>query len=810
MSQPNLLLLLLLALYNGVFASRPQFVDPDQAITQGEMRCASGDSVIRLPLLRTEVHAQISGLLSRVSVQQIFVNTNATPIEAEYLFPLGERSAVDSMEFRTPDRVIRGVVKSKEQAERDYQQAKESGKRATVLHQVRDNLFRQKIANLMPGDTVQVRISYLEELDYDQHTLRFKFPMTVGPYYNPASTPSSEAAQTATQYITPTQRDAATVSLKVDVLAATGMQSVSSPSHRIRVTPPGYLPIWSVTLGEGEKIPNKDFMLEIPFVNQSSTVQALVEDRGAESFLHLTLYPPTVRPQQLYARELIFVVDVSGSMRGFPLDKSKQVMENLLKNMRPSDRFRVVVFAGGAQELNEDALPASPENRQRALDFVDKQQGGGGTEFMAALNQIFPSGEELSISEMQRNVLFLTDGYVGNEREIIANIRDRAQGRRVYTLGVGSSVNHSLLRGMAEAGGGYYAYLRQDGDAEKSMREFYARTDAPLLTGLQLESPLLDTLESYPRRVALLTSERPIQITTKLRSKALAPSLYLEVSARTPNGSRWNQKTQLQFVSGTGLASLWARKKVAHLELYNNRNNAEIESVGVQYQIMTSLTSFVAVEEQIVNKSGKQQSVSQPSQAPEGVDMQSAGGQMLLARGASSAYSLMAPGMQASVRKSVRVGERRGKADGAFNSGYAESGSGGIGDQLGGLMGGGSGSISTKAKGRVTVPAVQEIALGANSSGRSSESISNVMRARAPGLRHIYKKYLMLHPGFHGKVVLKFTIAASGEITAIAIESSTTGIIDFDNEIKDSVSRYRFIIVKQGSTVVTLPFTFSE
>jgi Ca-activated chloride channel homolog len=799
--------LLLLLLCLNAFAKLPLanvYIDPDKDITQGEMRCSVGERVLRLPLLRTDVNAQITGLLSRVSVTQIFVNTNERPIEAEYLFPLGERAAVDSMEFRTPDRVIRGVVQSREQAEQTYQQAKASGQRATVLHQMRDNLFRQKIANLMPGDTVQVRISYLEELDYDQHTLRFKFPLTVGPYYMPEGQGISQAVPDAeavtTQYITPRDREAATVRLQVRILQAPGLAQIHSPSHRIRVFAPGAQPFWLVGLGEGEQIPNKDFQLEIPFVNDEIATQALVEDRGAESFLHLTLYPPVQPPKLLYPRELVFVVDVSGSMHGYPLDKSKEVMRHLLESMRSTDRFRLIVFSGAASELSPEALPATAENIRLAEELVARQSGSGGTELMAALAQALPENKVEDDDVIQRNILFLSDGYVGNEKQIIAAIRDRAQGRRVYTLGVGSAVNHSLLRGMAEAGGGYYAYVRQDGDAQKAMREFYARTDAPLLTGLSLASPLLDSLEMYPRRVALLTAGRPIQLTTKLVKPAKGPSLYLGTTARLPSGARWNTHTQIQMVSGTGLASLWARKKVAYLELADAQPQKRIEELGVHYQIMTSQTSFVAVEDHIVNKSGAQTTVQQPSQAPEDVNMQSAGGQMLMAKTAT-AYS----------GATARFGGAcRGRAGGNFNTGYAESGSGGIGDVMSSLMGGGGGSVATKAKGSIQAPVARDIAMNSGVKWRSAEEIQFVVRARSPGLRHIYNKYLQLHPGFSGKIQLRFTIAASGEIVSIKIVGSSTGQVDFDEEVKGAVARWRFKEIARGECEVTVPFTFAE
>lgn len=311
----------------------------------------------------------------------------------------------------------------------------------------------------------------------------------------------------------------------------------------------------------------------------------MVEERGGERFFQYILYPPAVKPAQTFSRELVFVVDVSGSMRGFPLKQSKKVMEQLLRQMAPGERFQVITFAHQAQSLFAQAMPATPKNIQQALEFVDLQQGGGGTHFMAAIDQIFPPHQEAITSDRQKVVLFLTDGYIGNEQEIILSIRDRAQGNRVFTLGVDNSVNHYLLKGMAEAGAGVHAVIRTDGDSERAMREFYARASAPLLTGFELQGSGLDLSEVFPKRVAHLTAGRPVQV------KALA---------RLPNGTLWQNTVNPVMVGNVGFPSLWARKKGAHIQLFEGAIDGR--EVVLQYQILTPYTSFVAVEEWVTNK----------------------------------------------------------------------------------------------------------------------------------------------------------------------------------------------------------------
>ena len=773
--------------------------ETDDQITQGRMVVADGQGEIDLPLLKTEVDARLAGLLARVTVRQVFVNRNDKPVEVEYLFPLGERAAVDSMEFRTPDRRIRGVVKPKAVAEQEYQAARAAGQRATVLHQIRNNLFRQKITNIMPGDTVEVRLGYLEELDYDLHTLRFHFPMTVGPYYHPQGSSAETQAATGTTYIVPTTRHAAEVSLKVHLLKNAGITLMHSPSHRTRIGESADRRWWEISLGEGDRIPNKDFLLEVPFRNEQAMSQLLVEKVRGESFFQYVLYPPVAPPAQVFDRELVFVVDVSGSMRGYPLDKSKQVMERLLKSLRSTDRFRVVTFAGIAESMSAEPLVASDANVRKALNYVDRQEGGGGTEFMAAIEAIFPARGADAVSSRQRIVLFLTDGYIGNESQIIQSVRDRAMGNRVFTLGVGNSVNHSLLQGMALAGAGVHATLRTDGDEEKAMREFYARIEAPMLTDMRLQGTGFVVAESYPRRIMNLVAGRPLLITGKLSGKG---AFALQASARLPDGKMWNDRPEAVVIGNTGLAALWARKKVENIELYegtfsgddfylDSARQTQVEKLGVTYQIMTGYTSFVAVEDKIVNQGGVQTYVPQPAQAPEAVDMQAAGGEM--AKSVSNgmvAYAMAAP--VSPMGKMELKGEIR--------------------DNLGGLLGGmaDEGPEGQKTRANVSVPAAQDIKLTPGENVRTAAEIAQVVRARSPGLRHIYNKYLKLHAGMTAKIVLRITIDAQGGVTQCLLVSSDSGIADFDEAVRSAVSRWRWKQIAHGNTTVTLPFTFSE
>jgi len=357
---------------------------------------------------------------------------------------------------------------------------------------------------------------------------------------------------------------------------------------------------------------------------------------------------------------------------------------------------------------------------------------------------------------------------------------------------------------MAEAGGGAHAVVRTDGDAVKAMREFYARAGAPLLSGFALEGSGFDKNTLFPARVPHLTSGRPVMISGKVNN---VESLRLQAKALRPDGSVWKDNPSIVKVANVGLASLWARKQVAHIQLYEGLvagRGADLPEVwrqkvvelGVRYQIMTDYTSFVAVEEMVANKQGKSVRVLQPSVAPEGVDMHSAG-------------ALMASSRQASGQGVAAYSLKRGLVNGQFNYGYAEGGSGGIGDRLGNLMGGGGGTLQKSKMAQIKIPGENGLIV-APAGVRSEREILLVVRSRLPGLRHVYNKHLKGSPGFVGKVVLRWTLSAQGDVVKIEVVSSTTGQSSFDEEIRQAVSRWRWKTIPSGTVVVTLPIEFAE
>ncbi|MGL1935033.1 MAG: VIT domain-containing protein [Fibrobacterales bacterium] len=817
--------------------------------TNGMLTFIKEGKAEQLPLIHSDVVVTISGLLARVTLKQTFVNSDVNPLEVEYLFPLSEKSAVDSMTMRTPSRLVYGVVKKKEEAEAEYQAALKKGQRASVVHQVRSNIFKQKLGNVMPGDTIEITISYLEEVSYDLHTLRYHFPMTIGPYFTPEAKDSairdSISQSVSTPYNTPTHRDPSTISLTLSVEANDAITAFTSPSHRIHTTLPknGW---YTITLSNNDQIPNKDFMLEIPYSNTKPLSQFTFEKGAEESFWHLTLFPPTGTTNKAHPRDLTFIMDRSGSMRGFPLDKSKEVMENLLKNTNPDDRFRIIKFAGTATDMSPVPLPANAQYIQKALTFIDETNSHGGTNVLPAMEKALSYPAD---AYRERVVIFMSDAYVSNEKQINALVKEKIGTGKVFTIGIGSSVNHSLLRSMAIVGNGHYSYIRHDGDAEKRVKELYQRMEAPVLNQLLLSGDVKKASKIYPKVIPYLGGGQPLQLTGMIPNSKLPPDstsgLFqkvmhsiapsnntLTLTGIMGDSSTWSQGVHLNTPTSRtiGLPALWARKHIEHIEfhegdykrkgnLLSKKQDEKVTQLGLKYQIMTRNTSFLAVESITVNSSGNTLNITQPNQHPVGVAQylkaapparirknkispisEQHQGQFLLSKtkNSHSAYS---------VSRGATISGR--KTSSKFTH-YAEAASGGMGDALSALLGGGGGAVSLGAKGKFKAPSSSDIVITDSNTLRSKASIMRVIRSRSPGLRHIYNKYLKKHPGFAGILNVSLTIAASGKIISFTLESSSTGVTEFDNEIRNKVKRWKFERIASGECTITVPLAFSE
>lgn len=600
-----------------------------QTATQGSLFAsdAKGRELGACPMKSTSVRTDISGFLARVRVTQEFENSFTEPIEAVYVFPLSQNGAVDDMTMTVGTRVIRGKIMRREEARKVYETAKNEGKTAALLDQERENIFTQSVANIMPGEKVTVEISYVETLKYEDGAYEFVFPMTVGPRYIPGSV--TDAAKIAPPVAA--TRAGHDISIEVNLDAGVPVEEIRSTSHAIEQV--NFTPALAKVTLRGEKtIPNKDFVLRYDVTGKRIEDAILTHRDGRGGFFTLMLQPPDkFTTEDRTPKEIVFVLDTSGSMSGFPIEKAKEAMKLSLDGLYPEDTFNLITFAGDEHVLFDKPVPATQANLERAQRFLETREGGGGTEMMKAIKAALdPSDSQTHL----RIACFMTDAYVGNEDEIVAEIRKHPNAR-VFSFGIGSSVNRSLLDRMAEAGRGEVEYVSLEDDGSKAAKKFYERVRTPLLTDLSIDWNGLPVADVYPTRLTDLFSAKPVIVsgrytkvasgTIKLRGKVAGQPYEREIKIDLPETQAANDV----------LATLWARTRIAELSSDKLRDanpkkvaefDKQITNLGLEFRLLTNFTSFVAVEDRIVNQNGKPVTIQVPVEAPEGVNLETAVG----------------------------------------------------------------------------------------------------------------------------------------------------------------------------------------
>ena len=597
-----------------------------------------GQSAGACPLKHTDVTADIIGYVSRTTVTQVFENPLDYKIEAVYVFPLPQDAAVDSMVMVVGDRRIVGEVKERGEAREIYEAAKAAGHVASLLDQERPNIFTQSVANIEPGAQVQIEISFVETLKYDEGVFEWVFPMVVGPRYNPGSgsapapgmsgtpTPEVPDGDKITPPITPPgTRAGHDISITVHLDAGMELHDLSSELHDIEVVADGPTRA-TVTLTSATEIPNKDFILHYSLATDEIGDAFLAHHDERGDFFTLVLQPPKrVVPEKLVPRELIFVLDVSGSMNGFPIEKSKAVMKEMIDSMRDEDTFNIITFAGSTKVLWKQPRANTPENRSEAQGFIARLKGGGGTEMMKAINAaLVQTRDAAGPADVRplRIVTFLTDGYVGNDMAIIGAIKENAATTRVFGFGIGNSVNRYLLDGMARAGRGEVEYVTLESQGDAAVERFHERLLAPVLTDIEIDWGDLPVADVYPRQIPDLFSAKPIMVHGRLTG---SPEGTITLRGLTGAGAYEEQirvSTPGTPADHDALASLWARAKVDDLM---NRDLAaaqrgefpaelkqQVIDLGIEFRLMTQFTSFVAVEEMTVTVGGQPTTVKVP------------------------------------------------------------------------------------------------------------------------------------------------------------------------------------------------------
>ena len=527
------------------------------------------------PLLQTEADVNIVGVIADVRVTQLYQNTGKEAIEAIYVFPASTNAAVYGMQMIIGKRVVYAKIKEKNEAQQIYNKAKEEGKSASLLEQHRPNVFQMSVANIMPGDQVKVELFYTEMLVPQEGIYEFVYPTVVGPRY--ASKQEEEALTTsrnwnANPYLQEKEAPNYSFDMNVHIRAGIPIRDVACNSHSVKVDFLDKNELKVCLDHSAPQLGNKDFVLQYRLRGEQIENGLLLYEGKEENFFLMMMQPPK-RPKvrNIPAREYIFIMDVSGSMNGYPLDVSKKMMGELLGTMQAKDRFNILYFAGGNSFLSETSLPPTQQNIQNALQGLNMQRGSGGTEMMSAVKRAMSVKKR---EGMSRSLVILTDGYISAEAEVFDYIRNHLDEANFFAFGIGNGVNRHLIEGIAHAGFSDPFVVMEPETAAENANKFKAYIQTPVLTNLSVDFKGMDVYDMTPARLPDLMGERPILLFGKYRGEATDQWTISGENAKGKFSRNISFTSQDTKKENAALQYLWARHRLKTLSDFSNSSRA--------------------------------------------------------------------------------------------------------------------------------------------------------------------------------------------------------------------------------------------
>jgi Ca-activated chloride channel family protein len=608
----------------GAGAAYAQTDDPPRLKTESPYFFVKSDdpTLDQLPLKSTKVDVRISGVIADVTVTQHYKNEGQRAIEAKYVFPGSTKAAVYGMNVRLGDRLITAKIREKQQARIEYDSAKKEGKTAALLEQHLPNVFQMNVANIMPGDDVKVELRYTELLVPQAGNYQFAFPTVVGPRYNSPQSSQATAQWVSKPFFPAGQPAGAAFDIQVAIASPIGLKEVRSASHSIEVTQQSEERAAVGLQHSGGAQNNRDFILDYRLAGDRIESGVMLFRGEGENFFLAMVEPPKQVPASIISpREYIFVVDISGSMHGFPLETAKVLLRELIGNLKPSDSFNVLLFSGSNRFLAPHSVPATPANIEQAIRTIQQMGGGGSTELIPALKRVYA---EPKASDVSRTVVLVTDGYVTVEREAFELVRKNLSQANVFSFGIGSSVNRHLMEGLARAGMGEPFIITKPEQAATEAARFRRMIESPVLTSVKARFEGLDVYDVEPAQLPDVLGERPVVVFGKWRGEARGQVVIEGQSATGPYrnaiavGSHIGQDT-------AALRLLWARHRIAALSDQESLEGGDsqrkrITELGLNYNLLTQYTSFLAVDHIVRNTAPQDTpSVNQTSPMPQGV-----------------------------------------------------------------------------------------------------------------------------------------------------------------------------------------------
>ena len=623
--------LLFITLALPVHAEESNEEDQDVTLAPYFLVVSEDTTVDCFPLKETDVTTNISGTIAETYVTQTYTNEGDKPINASYVFPASTKVTVHGMTMQIGNNIVTAQIKEKEEAKQEFEEAKSEGKSASLLEQKRSNVFTMDVANIMPGDTVNIKLHYTELISPTEGIYQFVFPTVVGPRY---AEPSEAADQDANGWVeTPYFESGTTITSKYNITVnlSTGVPitNLNSKSHDININ-------WNnnssakITLADpSDYAGNRDFILDYKLTGNQVESGLVLAEGESENFFMLTIQPPErYVPEDIPPREYIFVLDVSGSMNGYPLDTAKTLIRDLVSNLKETDKFNLVLFSGSSEQLSPDSMAATKENIKQAIDLIDEQEGYGGTSLSPALESAINIPADKNVA---RSIVVITDGYISGEQNVFDLISQNLGSTSFFSFGIGSSVNRYLIDGIAYAGAGEAFVVTDSKDAGETAERFRTYIQSPILTDIQVSYDGFDVYDVEPAALPTLFAQKPIVLFGKYRGEADGT---ITVTGKT-GSSDYTQEIAVSDIKtltdNDAISYLWARTRVERLMDYGySKDNPdvkdEVTQLGLTYSMMTPYTSFIAVIDTIRNPEGESADVDQSLPLPLEVSNLAVGG----------------------------------------------------------------------------------------------------------------------------------------------------------------------------------------
>ena len=584
---------------------------------------SKNSKVDQMPLKETSVDVNVAGVIADVTVKQVYKNEGKNTLEAIYVFPGSTQAAVYAMTMTIGERKLIAKIEEKGKARQQYETAKKQGKTASLLEQHRPNVFQMNVANILPKDVIKVELHYTELLVPTDGVYEFSYPTVVGPRYS--DTPDAKATASEkwvkNPYLNEGKKPNYTFNINTTINAGMPIQQMACTSHKVRINYKDKS-TGVISLKKSEKYGgNRDYIIRyrltgskiqsglLLYEGENEAATGKESDEASEKFFLMMMQPPKApKNNQIPPREYVFIVDVSGSMHGFPLSVSKRLLKNLIGKLRPTDKFNVMLFESSNQMMSPESMDATQANIEKAFRVIDRQRGGGGTRLLPALRKALDFKETKDYS---RSFVVVTDGYITVEKEAFDLIRKNLNKANLFAFGIGSSVNRFLIEGMARAGMGEPFIVTHGTEADVKAEKFRNYIQNPVLTNIRVKYDGFEVYDVANTSIPDIFAERPIIVYGKYKG---SPKGKITITGLS--GNKKYTKTirvgKATLDNNQAIRYLWARERIKLEDDYRRYYGAdrqkhikEITRLGLKYNLLTQYTSFIAISPEVRNKEGK-------------------------------------------------------------------------------------------------------------------------------------------------------------------------------------------------------------